>query len=111
MDGLAVGSNDRHLPGTRVTVTAQRFVGERIILDGHSYDGCTFERCELVFNGAAPTVLTNNDIIDCTWRFEGSAALTLAFLRALVAGGAADMVRNTLGVGEPEPEPDRGSTD
>ncbi|HTE53657.1 MAG TPA: hypothetical protein VK698_22535 [Kofleriaceae bacterium] len=84
-----------------MTVTAQAFVDERIILDGHTYDGCTFERCELVFNGAAPTVLTNNSIVDCTWRFEGSAAVTLAFLRALVEGGAADLVRNTLGVDTP----------
>jgi len=54
-----------------------------------------------VFNGTAPTVLTNNGIVDCTWRFEGSAALTLALLRALVEGGAAELVRNTLGVGTP----------
>ncbi len=86
-----------------MTATAKTFVGERIILDGHTYDGCTFERCELVFNGAAATTLTNNSIIDCTWRFEGSAALTLAFLRALVEGGAAEMVSNTLGLGAQEP--------
>ena len=79
------------------------FQDERIILDGHTYDGCTFERCELVFFGAAVTTLTNNHMIDCTWRFEGNAALTLAFLRALAEGGAEEMVLNTLGLGARPP--------
>jgi hypothetical protein len=101
MDRFAVGSEDRHAPGTTVTTTDAKFTDEQIVLDGRTFDGCTFVRCELVFKGEAPTVLTNNSIVDCTWRFEGSAALTLAFLRALVDGGAADLVRNTLGVDAP----------
>lgn len=39
------------------------FQNERIVLDGATYDGCTFERCELVFLGAAATTLTNNQMI------------------------------------------------
>jgi hypothetical protein len=77
----------RDRQGPRFTNTV--FVDERIDLDGRSFQGCTFQQCELVYSGIAPLTLMDSAVNDCRWSFEGAAALTLDFMRALYMNGDA----------------------
>ncbi len=49
----------------------ETFRGETILLDGMTYQECTFVDCVLVFRGEAPFSMTGN-IVDasCRWRFQ-----------------------------------------
>jgi hypothetical protein len=44
-------------------IVGQTFTQERVIVDGHSYSSCTFDRVTLVYNGTAPFDLVNNTFI------------------------------------------------
>lgn len=46
----------------RERIVGRRFANEVIILDGHSYDHCSFENVTFKYNGTRPFDLTNNDI-------------------------------------------------
>ncbi len=67
----------------------------KIQLDGGTFVGCTFESCELVFNG-----LMGATFVDCVfgenikWRFDGPASNTIEFMTALYQGGAAKLIEN-----------------
>jgi len=56
------------------------FFGERIIIDGNEYRGCTFSRCELVFRGEQPLIIVECLFHNPRWIAEGPAANTLKFL-------------------------------
>lgn len=43
-----------------IVVSKEKFINERIILDGKSYIDCEFENVTFVFNGTAPFSLMNN---------------------------------------------------
>ncbi len=66
-----------------------------IQLDGETFVGCTFESCELVYNG-----LMSTHFVDCVfgenirWRFEGPASNTVEFMKALYQSGAAELIEN-----------------
>lgn len=61
--------------------------GERVMLDGNTFTGCTFEKCRLVFKAMDVCTLGACRFIDCGWEFEGPAATALKFLTALYHGG------------------------
>lgn len=70
--------------------------GETILLDGATLTGCTLRQCRLVFNGIAGVNLGVNTFIDCTWSFDGPAARTVQFLKALYTGGGKALVDRTI---------------
>ena len=72
------------------------FREERVELDGNSYDRCTFTKCDLVFSGKSLPNLTNNAIAECRWKFEGSAEITIQFMRSLYHGVAAELIEATF---------------
>ena len=59
------------------------FKNESVNLNGNEFDYCTFDNCELIFNGVGSVGLTNNEFRNCKWTFEGPAADTVAFMKAL----------------------------
>jgi len=63
----------------------REFRGERIDLNGNDFRHCKFVGCTMVFNGVGPYALEHNEITDCHWQFEGPAASTVAFMKALYA--------------------------
>ena len=73
------------------------FKGRQISLDGSAFDGCTFDKCNLIFSGYMPTFLENCTFNDCTWEFTGPASNTISFMKKLHAGGATDLIENTCG--------------
>ncbi|WP_275553651.1 hypothetical protein [Mixta sp. Marseille-Q2659] len=64
-------------------IKSSNFNEQTISLDGISFESCTFRRCKLVYSGTDTFNLLNNKFFDCIWTFEGPAANTLAFLRAM----------------------------
>jgi hypothetical protein len=66
-------------------ISGATFTGETITLDGKSYRGCRFVRCKIVYRGAAPTDLIENDFEDGDLCFEGPASHTMGFLKGLAA--------------------------
>ena len=48
--------------------------------------------------GAAPVAFEGCTFVDVRWTFDGSAALTVALLRGLWAGGGRDVVEAAFGV-------------
>jgi hypothetical protein len=76
----------------------REFRKEKINLNGNEFDRCKFFDCELVFNGVGLVALTNNNFHDCRWTFEGPAADTVAFMKALYAmgGGGRELILATF---------------
>jgi hypothetical protein len=68
-------------------LTGMTFSQQTIRLDGVAYRNCRFENCRIVFGGALPTALQDNQFQNCTWGFDGPAATTMQFLAALHAQG------------------------
>ena len=46
----------------RIQVLGKTFTNETILLDGHSFSGCTFKNVKFVYNGEAPFDLVGNTI-------------------------------------------------
>ena len=65
----------------------QTFDNERIDLHGKSFQGCTFNNCELVYDGDRPPTLKNNRFIDTVFVFTGSAVRTLYLLENIYHAG------------------------
>jgi hypothetical protein len=63
-------------------VVGRHFAHERVVLGGHRYERCSFVACVLVFDGR-PVELLDNSFEECSWAFEGAAAVTLDFLASL----------------------------
>jgi hypothetical protein len=76
-------------------------------LDGHSFVGCTFNRCRVMYSGGNFVDLKVNTFRDCFWEFKGPAAHTLQFLRALYhgCGGGRELVEQTMRQFGVPPEP------
>ena len=70
---------------------------QRVELCGNEYNNVRFESCQMVFDASGSTSLNNCVFTDCVWGFEGAAADTLLFLRALsVTPGGMGLVRQVL---------------
>ena len=65
----------------------QMFNGERIELHGKSFHQCTFENCELVFDGDRPPTFKDNRFIDTVFVFTGPATRTLYLLSNIYHAG------------------------
>ncbi len=65
----------------------ETFRNERIELHGKFFHGCTFENCELVFDGDRPPTFTDNRFVDTVFVFTGPATRTLYLLSTLYHAG------------------------
>jgi hypothetical protein len=57
----------------------------RIIIDGGSFERCTFNHAVLVYGGGIPPRLAGCSFVETTFEFQGAAGRTLAFLQAMAA--------------------------
>lgn len=65
----------------------QTFKSETIELHGKSFQDCTFENCELIFDGDRPPTLQNNRFVDTVFVFTGPATRTLYLLSNIYHAG------------------------
>lgn len=74
------------------------FQNETVNLNNNEFDRCKFIKCELIFNGVGSVTLSHSTFTDCRWTFEGPAADTVAFMKALysMGGGGKDLIVHTF---------------
>jgi len=60
---------------------------ERVELHGRSFHNCTFDNCELVFDGDRPPTLKDNRFVDTVFVFSGAATRTLYLLSNIYHAG------------------------
>ena len=79
-------------------VKGKTFTKTSIPLDDHSYLGCTFTHCKMIYAGTTAVRLVNCRFLNCSWRFAGPAARALVFMRDLYAmgGDGATLVEATF---------------
>ena len=65
----------------------ETFKDERIELHGKFFNQCTFQNCELVFDGDRPPTFKDNKFIDTVFVFTGHATRTLYLLSNLYHAG------------------------
>lgn len=65
---------------------------EYVVLDGNTFNRCTFTNCRMIYRGGELPNLDACKITDCNWTFEDSAARTLQFLHVFHRGGMRQMV-------------------
>lgn len=76
----------------------RKFTDERIDLSEKIFHGCTFERCELVFDGHRPPSFHDNRFVDSVFVFTGPAVRTLYFLSNIyhAGDGGREVVEHTF---------------
>lgn len=76
----------------------QTFTDERIELHGNSYHNCTFQNCELVYDGDRPPTFNDNEFINTVFVFTGPALRTLYFLSNMfqTGDGGREIVESTI---------------
>lgn len=62
------------------------FVGSRVQLDDHIFDGNKFRNSTIVYGGG-PLSFTNNSLDSVTWEFIGPAARTIALISSMYQSG------------------------
>ncbi len=72
------------------------FEDKIIVLDGGSFYTCKFKGCTLKFSAVLPVIIDGCSFENCKWQFSGPAQNTIAFMQALYAGGAKDLIENTF---------------
>ena len=63
------------------------FNNERVELGGNVFHNCTFQHCELVFDGHRSPTFSDNEFIDSVFVFVGEAVRTLYFLSNIYHAG------------------------
>ncbi len=71
---------------------SQIFMGHHVV-DGNSYLACTFHDCVVVYRGGETSIEYCQFVGSTRLSFEGAAANSIAFLRALQSGGLSGMVQ------------------
>jgi hypothetical protein len=73
------------------------FTDTTVQLDGNSYVGCRFIRCEILYSGGAlPGEFGDNVLEHCRFRFTDAAERTVQLLAAFHGSGMHELVRETL---------------
>lgn len=65
------------------------FRNARIDLHGKTFHNCSFEHCELVYDGDRPLTLKDNEFTDTTFVFTDAATRTLYLLSNIYHSGEA----------------------
>lgn len=79
-----------------VTHKNQTFENVNVDLDGHSYDGCTFRNCQLVYRGGEPPTIINCSFYGVTFGFDDAAGRTVNFMSLLFHGGFRHVIDATF---------------
>ncbi len=74
-------------------VKGKEFRGQRVRLDGKVFEGCTFDRCTMVYSGTQETVIAGGSVESCQWHFEGPALNVFRFLVMVERSGGRDLVQ------------------
>lgn len=69
-----------------VKIVDREFVNQRVDLDYHYFESCTFRRCTLVFHGHGAVKLKNNHFDDCRFKMGEAAENTLYVLQEMYHG-------------------------
>lgn len=69
---------------------------ETVSLDGQTFSDCQFQNSRLVYAGGEPPAFVRCHFDACDWKFDDSAARTLAHLKILWASGAKASVQNII---------------
>jgi hypothetical protein len=64
-------------------ISGNNFSDLRVELDGKQFERCTFDRCAIVYKASSPYKLNDCTFSDCSFHFEGAAALTIRFMTDL----------------------------
>lgn len=70
-----------------MTIKNEVFKGQRVELHGKIFHGCTFENCELVFDGDRPPTFKDNRFVNSHFIFTDAATRTLYFLSNIYHSG------------------------
>lgn len=71
----------------RAVHVGETFQGERVELDHHIYERCTFVGCEFIYRGETPARLADCRVEDAELTLEGPAGQTIDFLTAMYQAG------------------------
>jgi hypothetical protein len=74
----------------------ETFANATVVLDGNDYRNCTFNNCQIVFNGTDSVSLFGINFNDCTWTFDGPAGRTIDFMTALYKAGLTELIDGTF---------------
>jgi hypothetical protein len=74
----------------------QHFTDARMVVDGDTFEECTFERCTLIYSAMLPTQIAQCHFKDTKWEFAGPARNTLNFLTELYASGGKALVETAI---------------
>lgn len=89
------------------------FTGQRILIDGHRFEGNRFENCVLVYGGG-PLHMVGNELLGIRWEFVDAAARTAGLLASFYQSGGesrrfVDGLLATFGKPAASPEPTAGA--
>ncbi len=79
-----------------IKIRNQRITQQRVVLDGTQYEGCTFDKCQIVYRGGDIPSLVGNTFHECQWALEGAADRTVGFMRSLFHGGLPELIERTF---------------
>jgi hypothetical protein len=77
------GTDRRAEPEPR-RFSGQRFTGD-VILDNTTFEECAFKQAKLVYFGGPPPSIRDCVFDSVSFRFDGAAGRTLAFLQAMTS--------------------------
>lgn len=72
------------------------FEDQEIVMDFHNFQHCTFNRCKIKFCGHGSVISNNNRFNECSFVWSGAAAQVIEMMKALRAGGFADLVDQAI---------------
>lgn len=74
----------------------KKFTSTKIMLDGGTFENCTFKNCEIVYSGYLSVVLQDCTFDGCNFSFDGPAGATLQFMKGIYGAGAQEIIENTF---------------
>jgi hypothetical protein len=64
-------------------VIGQSYTKRDVVLDGNSYQRCTFNECRLIYRGGPARLVSCYIGPNCTWQFVDAASYVLQFLQEI----------------------------
>lgn len=89
------------------------FEGGHVDVDGNLYRDCTFEKCEIRYNGGPAPGFVGCSFNSCTLGLGGAASNTVAYLQAIYRGfgswgaGSVEKLFEVIRGGNAEESPDQ----
>jgi hypothetical protein len=77
-------------------VRRTKYSGKTIRIDGKSFADIDFVECTLVYSGTEGVSFRRCKFVSPRFVFDGPAANTMNFVRAMYHGGAANLVERTF---------------